>query len=477
MNPEASQWLDALPTEFDAASEARDEMLELVTRLSGKTPPTGRMHRAWILGSLQARMAAGYGWTLAKGLFQGQDAKKQAVADQHLRAALHLFANMGYLRGAVMKVGQVLSTYPDTVPDAWYELLEALQCEAPPMHFSLLREQVRRELGAEPEVLFESFDTEAFAAASLGQVHRARLKTGEQVAVKIQYPGIARTIRSDLANMRVLMAPLRFTREFENMIDVIEDIEATFHEETDYRRELERAQRARAILAGLESVVVPRVYPELSSERVLTMDYVPGLGLREYLDGNPPQVERDQLTARMLRLVARLFSNRFLWADPHPGNFVFTPEGHLGVLDFGCCLELEDEMWEFMVRSSQALVVGGDLQAEVIAHGACLSEEEARDPERFGRAVAIVEWLWEPLRHEGPFDFGDPEYMRRGMALSQEMMRRGEVRHLPTLTWTNRLFYGIRALALRLRGRADLKRINEEELVRAGVVFDDPSPS
>jgi predicted unusual protein kinase regulating ubiquinone biosynthesis (AarF/ABC1/UbiB family) len=451
---------------------AGDEMLELVARLSRKAPPTGRLHRAWILGSLQARVAAGYGLSWARGLFSGQDAKKRLVVDQHLRAALQLFAGMGYLRGAVMKIGQTLATYPETVPDAWYELLEALQCEAPPMHFSLLREQLRRELGADPEVLFASFETEAFAAASLGQVHRARLVTGEEVAVKIQYPGIARTIRSDLANLRLLVAPLRFTREFENLIEVFDDIEATFAKETDYRLELRHAQHAREILGDMEGVVVPRVYPELSSERVLTMEYLPGVSLRVYLAGSPPQQDRDLQTARMMRLSARLFYQRLLYADPHPGNYVFLPDGRLGLLDFGCCRELEGEDWEIMLLGTRGLAEGGEAQREAIRRGSCLTVEEAQDEERFARTVAVVEWLWEPLRTDEEFDFGDPEYLRRGMQLSETLTRRGEIRHSPMVTWTNRLFFGLRAVALRLLGRANLKRINDEEVARAGIVFD-----
>lgn len=470
MNQEAARLLAALPSDLVEPARARDELSELIESLAHRTPPEGRLHRAWILGSLHAKLAAGYGWTFAKGLFADEDEKRRLVAERHLRAALQIFGTMGYLRGAVMKAGQLVGSLPNVAPEAWFEMLEALQAEAPPMHFSLIREQVRRELGADPEELFASFDTNAVAAASLGQVHRATLKSGEPVAVKIQYPGIASTIRSDLANMRLLVAPLRFSREFENMIDVVTDIEETFAIETDYRRELEFAERARVLLSDLDGVVVPRVYRELSSERVLTLEYLEGSSFREFMDSQPTQEQRDLQLERIFTAVSRLFYSRLVWADAHPGNFRFLEDGRLGLLDFGCCRVPTDVEWDLFLEGARTIEARGAGWREVVRKGCRLSEEELADTDRFERAVALVDWLWEPIVHDGVFDFGDEEYFNRGMELTARAMRLQETRHEPGLTWSNRLFYGVRAIALQMRGRVNLKRIHDAELARAGIV-------
>src|SRR5262249_7726154 len=152
----------------------------------------------------------------------------------HWQTAARLLDAMGYLRGAVMKVGQTLANFPDIAPREFVATLQQLHFDAPPMHWSLLREMVHGELGDDPENLFASFEHRAFAAASLGQVHRARLKTGEEVAVKIQYPGIARTIREDFRNFFLFLLPGRLGKDWESTKDQFDDLRARMEQETDY---------------------------------------------------------------------------------------------------------------------------------------------------------------------------------------------------------------------------------------------------
>src|SRR6185369_2673008 len=174
---------------------------------------------------------------------------------------VQLLGTMSYLRGAVMKLGQVLAHWPTVAPQEFADLLGRLYFQAPPMHFSLLREHVHSELGADPAELFDSFETEAIGAASLGQVHRARLKgSGQPVAVKIQYPGIARAIRADMANLKALTEPMRLGPDGASIVDQLNDIEHMLALETDYAAEAENLRAARRTLAGLSDVVVPSVH-------------------------------------------------------------------------------------------------------------------------------------------------------------------------------------------------------------------------
>src|SRR5204863_7476285 len=177
----------------------------------------------------------------------------------HWRTAVRVLDSMNYLRGAVMKIGQTLANFPDIAPREFVETLERLHYDAPPMHWSLLREMVHNELGDDPENLFAQFDKQAFAAASLGQVHRARLKSGEQVAVKIQYPGIARTIEADFRNLFLFLLPARLTRDWESTKDQFEDLRRRLVQETDYELEASYLERARGLFTAADGIVVPQV--------------------------------------------------------------------------------------------------------------------------------------------------------------------------------------------------------------------------
>ncbi|MCP5117771.1 MAG: AarF/ABC1/UbiB kinase family protein, partial [bacterium] len=190
-------------TELMEARNANGASLPgLLQDLGRRQIPVGRFHRARILGASQVKIVSKYvtGWL--RTCYKGVDAKEQQRNETRLKAALELLSSMAYMRGTVVKVGQLVANYPEMTNEAFANALYPLYFEAPPMHYSLLREFVRNELGADLEDVFDEFETKAFAAASLGQVHRARLKgTGERVAIKIQYPSIGRAIRDDFRNL------------------------------------------------------------------------------------------------------------------------------------------------------------------------------------------------------------------------------------------------------------------------------------
>lgn len=472
-DPKLAELVAALPEELSGPAERRAELAELLEALAQKPVPTGRVPRLWALGTLQARVAVAYGLCAVRGLFAGADERTRLRNDAHLKSAVQLLGGMGYLRGAIMKLGQTIASYPDLVPEEYIDVLGALHFEAPPMHFSLLREQVRRELGADPEDLFAEFDTHAFAAASLGQVHRARTRNGQEVAVKVQYPNIGRTITADLANMKALLTPMRLMRDWDNLMECLEEVRETMSRETDYEREADTADRVRAEFADLDDIVVPRVHRDLSTARVLTLDLVRGAHLPELLAGHPSQERRDLHGAQVMRVVARLLYAKLVLADPNPGNFLFLEDGRLGVIDFGCYRALEGRDWDIFLRGDAAVVptiAGGDeALREVICDGTLMTADEV-DDDRFAHLRATVDWLWEPFATDEPFDFGDEAYMRRGIDAYSSLMRRyGYHRQLPVFLWTNRTFAGVRALAYAMGSRVPLKRINDAERERAGI--------
>ncbi|MGQ0553012.1 MAG: ABC1 kinase family protein [Planctomycetota bacterium] len=441
----------------------REELARLLASIETRSLPTGRLHRGWILGTTQTRIAADYFATWLRSGFRSEDERARLRNEAHLRAALHLLGTMSYLRGAVGKFGQLLASWPNLAPAQFAEVLSVLQFEAPPMHFSLLREMLRGELGGEPEQVFAEFETRPFAAASLGQVHRARLHSGEHVAVKIQYPGIAGTIRADFSNLLALMLPMRLSRDWENMREQLGDLVAMLESETDYRREAQWQEEARLALAGFPQIVVPRVHAAHSTQRVLVSDLLEGLHLDDYLATNPSQAQRDAHGHQLMQAAFQLYyGSQFLYTDPHPGNVLFLPDGRLGLLDFGSCRRIEGEelaytdLMERAFQGDEAAYEEGLRLGTRLAPGAPLTEEHRRLLRDFGN------WHWEPLRQAGPFDFGSEDYIRRGMTLWASFVRKRLTRSMPLNLWINRNFVGLRALAFRLRARVDMQALHAE---------------
>ena len=469
ISPRAAELLAELPEELHGPVSRDEELRQLVSTLSTKPVPTGRLFRMWSLGSLQARIAAAYLAYWIRSGFAGEEKKSRLKREVHLKAAVKLLASMGYLRGAIMKIGQMLATYPEVVPDEFVETLAALHSEAPPMHYSLLREQVRKELGSDPETLFAEFDTEAFAAASLGQVHRARLHTGEEVAVKIQYPAIADTIRADFANGRALMQPMRLLKDWDNFMENGAEIERILLLEADYENERANAEKVRTVLEDLVDVVIPRTYPELSSKRVLTMDYLEGLHARDFMAAGPDVDLRNHHAAQILRVTSRLmYAGRMLVADPNPGNFLMLAGGRLGLIDFGCLREATDEEWPIFLTAERAFRFGGEDYVQLLRDGALMTDEELQDEEHVARVKKSCDWTFESYRKDEPFDFSNPDYLKRGFDAMAELMRRRHTKSLGVFLWVNRMNYGIVALAYTLQAHVSYHRIYNEELTRVG---------
>jgi aarF domain-containing kinase len=470
-SPRIAELIDALPVESPEAVEPAATLQDLVRTLSHRRVPVGRLNRLWVLGTLQAKVAAAYwAWWLRSG-YASADERQRALNETHLKAALKLLGGMTYLRGAIMKVGQIIATHPDVAPQQFADVLGRLHFEAPPMHFSLLREFVRNELGADPEDVFDGFETKAFAAASLGQVHRALLKgTQQRVAIKIQYPNIGRTIRDDFRNLMAFLTPMRLSGDWENMKAQFEDVRHKLDLETDYEQEAENLRFARAAYPEDEGIVVPRVFPDVSTRRVLTMEYIGGLHLDKFLATDPPQELRDHFGHKISVAVFRLCeAKHFVYGDPQPGNFLFMPDGRLGFIDFGCChyesdgdIEFKTEMVRRYLGTSEADRTPETMR-EVLALGNDLTPEQADDDARIEFILKFSNWAWEPILHEGPFDFGDPDYFRRGAKMYGEALRRRYTRSRPVNTWLIKDMFGLRAMLARLKARVDLGAVFRTE--------------
>ncbi|MFM2046782.1 MAG: hypothetical protein RL383_859, partial [Actinomycetota bacterium] len=302
-----------------------------------------RLRSAWRrnsrLARLGARLGFGHAATSARKVFAGAERREQLSRDRELRTAQQIAAELGNMKGALMKLGQMASYLDDGLPEPLRMALSQLQSQAPPMSNDLVRGVIREELGGEVEDLFVEFDVQPIAAASIGQVHRAIIldpSTGAEraVAVKVQYPGVAEAIDADLRTADLLGALLALGFRSLNPEEMVAEIKDRLREELDYTREADNQRLFAGFYRGHPFVNVPDVVDAYSTRRVLTTELVTGATFDEVLGWS--QEERDMAGEAIFRFVFRsLYRFRAFNGDPHPGNYVFHGGGRVTFLDFG----------------------------------------------------------------------------------------------------------------------------------------------
>ena len=303
--------------------------------------------RAFRMASMGANVATSYLGYALESLFTGKIERQRRLKTTHSRVARKVRDEMASLRGPAMKLGQTLSLQTGILPEETLAELSALQMHAPGMHPSLVRVQVKNSLGKEPEEIFETFSPEPFAAASLGQVHEATVRGDKHVAVKIQYPGIRDTIENDFKWFRTVSKPAQASGYLPK--EAIDEMQKQFIAETDYKREADNIDFFKKKLAPLSFVEVPSVYREYSSDKVLTMSFVRGRHLEQFLASRPSQKVRNQLGANLFDLYYfQLLKLGAFHADPHWGNYLFNDDCSIGLVDFGCAKKLSAPSLQYL---------------------------------------------------------------------------------------------------------------------------------
>jgi predicted unusual protein kinase regulating ubiquinone biosynthesis (AarF/ABC1/UbiB family) len=297
-----------------------------------------------------ARVYLGYkSITLREKRFGLKDAAQRRLR-HHSWSARHIYETAVRRQGLLIKFGQALGSRPDLIPDEYIEVLSRLQDRVPSRTFPVIRRAVEGELGRTLEDVFESFDEEPIAAASLAQVHRATLKDGRIAAVKVQYPGIQEIVENDLANIRFL---LRVLARFERNLDftpIIEEISMTAPQELDFINEGHNAELIAANFGPREDIIVPKIHWEYSTRRVLTMEYLDGIKITDLAGLDRAGIDH-QAVAQLVTdaYCEQLYQHGMFHADPHPGNLFVRPPAERGgkpvliMLDFGLCRKIDDK--------------------------------------------------------------------------------------------------------------------------------------
>ncbi|HEX9970419.1 MAG TPA: AarF/UbiB family protein [Acidimicrobiales bacterium] len=330
--------------------------------------PKGRLRRTLPLAGATARTVAGGAarWVRMRGM--GDDERSARELEFHARHAARYAELLGDMKGAMMKVGQLLSFVDsaDLVPEPYREVyrtaLAQLQADAPPMPPDLVAEIVEAELGERPDVAFDWFSPLPLAAASIGQVHAAHLRDGREVAVKVQYPGVAEAIEADLRNGELLAQVLKLGQSMLGPLApkvdaraVADEVRDRVGEELDYRTELANQQLFYDLYREHPTIRIPYLVPERSAARVLTMELVDGMRWAAAIEA--PRELRDQWGAVIACFVyGSLYTYGVFNADPHPGNYLFHEDGSVTFLDFGCIKRFEPQQVEHMKVLERAVL-------------------------------------------------------------------------------------------------------------------------
>jgi predicted unusual protein kinase regulating ubiquinone biosynthesis (AarF/ABC1/UbiB family) len=297
---------------------------------------------------MTASVAGRYATQKVQSAFSDEARRKERLSVTYEKMADDIVDTLGELKGAVMKIGQIASQTQDFLPKEFSKALQKLQKEAPPVAFSIIRDQVEKELGDSLDQLFMTFDEEPFAAASIGQVHRAVLKSGREVVVKVQYPGVDRSCDSDLKQLKLTLKLGGLIKMPKASVDALfDEIKARLHEELDYEQEARNLFRFRAFHEQHDFVMVPEVISELSTAHVLTLEYIEGDHVNELNALNYSDEIINKIGHNLFTMLAdQLFVFKQIHGDPHPGNFAFKPDGTVIVYDFGCVKVLKPELVE-----------------------------------------------------------------------------------------------------------------------------------
>jgi len=379
--------------------------------------------------------------------------------------ALRLTETLADLRGAAMKLGQLLSLQGEgMLPPRLREALAQLQNHAHFMPEAQVRQVLLHEYGRDWKSRFAEFDFEPLAAASIGQVHAATARDGRDLALKLQYPGVERSIDGDVDNLALLLRGLRLVPAGLDLEAVVPELKEELRREADYAREARSQEQYRKLVGDDPGVLVPRVYTDLSTRRVLACERVRALPIEDLRSPEHPQSRRDEVGTKLLRLVFReLFEFRFVQTDPNFANYLFEPKHErVALLDFGAVRSFSKHFTGRYAELIAATIAKDTEAVESLASalGLLRGDEPPEAREAFAR---LSERVAEPLRSAVPYDFATSSLAREVRELGIEAYTRSGL-HAPSteLIFLHRKLAGTYLLLAHIGARVDCAAVFEE---------------
>ncbi|MCX2475946.1 AarF/ABC1/UbiB kinase family protein [Pedobacter sp. MC2016-05] len=405
--------------------------------------PTTKVERSAKFVKTGFQIGGNYIKHYSKKLFNPDMDREQLNEDN----ATDIYKSLSELKGSALKIAQMLSMDKNIMPKSYVDKFTQSQYNAPPLSGPLIVRTFTKNFGKTPDQIFDTFNLNSSNAASIGQVHEATLN-GKKLAVKIQYPGVGDSISSDLKLVKPFAFRLLGMSERELNI-YIKEVEERLLEETDYELEVRRSIQFSEDCQNLDHVVFPKYYPELSGKRIITMDWLEGLHLKEFLKTNPSQELRNKIGQALWDFYNfQQHELRAVHADPHPGNFMITPNEDLGVIDFGCIKELPNDFYYpfFSLISTDVI---NDKQKTIDAFrrlDMIHNDDTENQVEFYYKAYKEMISLFAKPYINKIFDFSKPEFFDQLYAYGEKISRMPEfkqARGVKHFIYVNRTNFGL----------------------------------
>jgi len=379
----------------------------------------------------------------SKKLFNPEMDRAQLNEDN----ATDIYKSLSELKGSALKIAQMLSMDKNILPKSYVDKFTQSQYNAPPLSGPLIVKTFTKSFGRTPDKIYDSFNINSTNAASIGQVHQATLN-GKKLAVKIQYPGVGDSISSDLKLVKPFAFRLLGMSEKELNI-YIKEVEERLLEETDYELEVKRSIEFSEACKNLDNVVFPTYYPELSGKRIISMDWIDGLHLKEFLKTNPSQELKNKIGQALWDFYNfQQHELRAVHADPHPGNFMITPDEKLGVIDFGCIKEMPDDFYyPFFSLISTDVILDKQKTIDAFRKLDMIHKEdtEAQVDFYYKSYKEMIELFAKPYINEY-FDFSENEFFEKLYEYGEKISRMPEfkqARGVKHFIYVNRTNFGL----------------------------------
>ena len=408
--------------------------------------PVSKVQRAAKFISTGAKVGGNYVKHYAKKMVNPSMNKDEL----HQNNASDIYNSLSELKGSALKVAQMMSMDKNLLPRAYQDKFTMAQYSAPPLSYPLVVKTFQKYFQQTPEQLFDTFTRSAVNAASIGQVHQAT-KGGKTLAIKIQYPGIADSVSSDLRLVRPFA--LRLLNMNEKELDhYMGEVEERLLEETDYNLEIARSREISEACAHIPNIRFPKYYDALSSEQIITMDWIEGKHIKEWMDTQPSQAARNQVGQALWDFYHHQVHNlNQVHADPHPGNFIIQKGGTLGIIDFGCVKVIPKDFYTgyFSLIKKDLLINEAELN-QIFYDLEFISNKDTDVEKAFFSAIfsEMISLLGTPF-HVEKFDFSDNEFFNQIFQLgdriaNDKMFRKSnQARGSRHGLYVNRTYFGI----------------------------------
>ncbi|MCH6232808.1 ABC1 kinase family protein [Cognataquiflexum rubidum] len=420
--------------------------------------PTSKVQRAAKFISTGAKVGGNYMKHYAKKVVNPSMTNEQLHTDN----ATDIYNSLSQMKGSALKIAQMMSMDKNLLPRAYQDKFTMAQYSAPPLSYPLVVKTFQKSFGKSPDQMFDTFTRSAVNAASIGQVHQAT-KNGKKLAIKIQYPGVADSVTSDLRLVRPFALRLLNMNEIE-LDHYMGEVEERLIEETDYLLEVKRSREISEACGHIPNLKFPIYYDDLSAERIITMDWISGKHIKEWMDTNPSQESKNQIGQALWDFYHHQVHNlKQVHADPHPGNFIIQEGDQLGIIDFGCVKVIPEDFYQgyFALIKKELLINQKDLD-QIFYDLEFISDKDTETEKSFFKGIftEMISLLGKPF-HVEKFDFADDDFFNEifllGERISNDKMFRKsrQARGSRHGLYINRTYFGLYNLLNQLRAEVN----------------------